>query len=154
MVWGGMADYDLTLTFYPARPNCNGKVLFHKNAWESGSEASFKPTIYNKRAGKNESFSRTKAARPSYKLKVAHQLIQRKQPTSGVSQTSRTLLKKGEWPANSPDLNPIENLRSIIDEAAYRDPFPKAMGGLTSRLRQAWRNIPLASLSELARAKV
>ena len=52
----------------------------------------------------------------------------------------------------SPDLNPIENLWSIIDEAAYRDPIPKTMGGLKSRLRQAWQNIPLASLRELARS--
>ena len=61
-------------------------------------------------------------------------------------------IQKDEWPANSPDLNPIENLWSIIDEAAYRDPIPKTMGGLKSRLRKAWRNIPLASLRELARS--
>ena len=61
-------------------------------------------------------------------------------------------IKKDEWPANSPDLNPIKNLWSIIDEAAYRDPIPKTIGGRKSRLRQAWRNIPLASLRELARS--
>ena len=63
-----------------------------------------------------------------------------------------TFIEKDEWPAKSPDLNSIENLWSIIDEVAYRDPIPETMGGLKSRLRQAWRNIPLASLSEPARS--
>ena len=53
-------------------------------------------------------------------------------------------IQTDEWPANTPDLNPIENLWSTIDEAAYKDPIPKTMGGLKSRLRQAWWNIPLA----------
>ena len=75
---------------------------------------------------------------------MAHQLIQQKQPSSGARKPSPNFIGKDEWPANSPDLNPIENLWSIIDEAAYRDPIPKMMGGLKSKLRQAWRNIPLS----------
>ena len=66
--------------------------------------------------------------------------------------TLPNFIGKDECPANSPDLNPIENLGSIIDKDAYRDPIPKTMGGLKSRLWQAWRSIPLASLSELARS--
>lgn len=31
----------------------------------------------------------------------------------------------------------------------YRDQIPKSLAGLKSRLRQAWRNIPRASLREL-----
>ena len=61
---------------------------------------------------------------------MAHQLavVQEKPPE---------FIEKDEWPANSPDLNPTENLRSITDEAAYRDLIPKTIGGLKSRLRQA-----------------
>ena len=71
-----------------------------------------------------------------------------------VQENLPNFIEKDDWPANLPDLNPNENLWSIIDEAAYRDPNPKAMGGLNSRLRQAWRNIPLTiSLSEPARSK-
>ena len=62
-------------------------------------------------------------------------------------------IQKDKWPANSPDLDPTENLWGIIDEAAYRNPIRKAMGGLKSWSWQAWRNIPLASLREpLARS--
>ena len=80
---------------------------------------------------------------PAHTAKATQQWCKRNLPN---------FIPKDEWPANSPDLNPTENLWSIIDEAAYRDPIPKTMGGLKSRLRQAWRNIPLASLRELARS--
>ena len=59
---------------------------------------------------------------------MAHQLIRRKQ---WYKKNLPNFIKKDEWLANSPDLNPIENLWSIIDEAAYSDPIPKTMGGLS-----------------------
>ena len=55
-------------------------------------------------------------------------------------------IQKEELPVNSPYLNPIETLWTIIDDAAHKDPIPKTMGGIKSRLRQAWQNIPLGSL--------
>ncbi|EDO27606.1 predicted protein, partial [Nematostella vectensis] len=46
--------------------------------------------------------------------------------------------------------NPIENLWSIIDEETYRDPQPRTMTSLKSRLKKAWRNVSLSTLSELS----
>ena len=35
-------------------------------------------------------------------------------------------IEKKCWPPNSPDINPVENLWSIMDEVVYKDPTPKA----------------------------
>ena len=51
---------------------------------------------------------------------------------------------------NSPDLNPIENIWSIIDETTYKDPAPKKMKELKRQLRFAWKDLSLDMLKELA----
>ena len=59
-------------------------------------------------------------------------------------------IAKDGWPANSPDINPIENIWSIIDETMYKDSAPKTMEELKRRLRFAWKNVTLDALKELA----
>ena len=53
-------------------------------------------------------------------------------------------------PPNSPDINPVENLWSIMDEVVYKDPTPKTMKDLKKRLKQAWKKIPLSTLLDLS----
>jgi len=46
-------------------------------------------------------------------------------------------IKKISWLPNLPDINPVENLWSIMDEVVYKDPTPKTMKDLKRQLKQA-----------------
>ena len=59
-------------------------------------------------------------------------------------------IEKTCWPPNSPDINPVENLWSIMDEVVYKDPTPKTMKDLNRRLKLAWKKIPLSTLQDLS----
>ena len=58
-------------------------------------------------------------------------------------------IKKDMWPGNLPDLNCIENLWSILDREAYKDPRPSTMAQLRRRLQHAWRTIPSQHVASL-----
>ena len=56
----------------------------------------------------------------------------------------QSYLHPADFPPNSPDLSPIENIWSLgptVDKC-YRDPKPKTVVQLKCRLRQAWRAVP------------
>ena len=57
---------------------------------------------------------------------------------------------KDMWPANSPDLSPIENLWAILGEGikAMRNP-PSTIAGLEKALKDAWKKIPTETLQNL-----
>ena len=59
------------------------------------------------------------------------------------------LINKDDWLANSPDLNPMENLFSILNEKVYCDPEPQTLDELKKRIRKAWREITIDCLKFL-----
>lgn len=63
-----------------------------------------------------------------------------------------TVWGKGVWSGNSPDLNPIENLWSILKESAYQEPFPKTRLELQARFEEKWNSLPVFLLQNLAQS--
>ena len=55
-------------------------------------------------------------------------------------------INRMDWPANSPDLNPIENMRDELGRRTYRDNPPQTIPQLRHRLAQEWQNIPQATI--------
>ena len=48
-----------------------------------------------------------------------------------------------DWPAKSPDLNPVANVWAVLgDKAKKRDNPPRNLGKLTMALQEEWQAIP------------
>ena len=65
-------------------------------------------------------------------------------------ETLPNFIEKTCWPPNSPDINPVANLWSTMDEVVNKDPTPETMKDLKRRLRQAWKKIPLSTLHDVS----
>ena len=148
MVWGGMTGRGLTrLHILPS-----GQTLTSEYYIKEILEKEVKPLTSRRQVtgGPTE--------RKLFSSKKAMSFVQDGAPvhTSKVTQTwchlknLPNLIPKDEWPANSPDLNPVENSWTIIDEITYRDPAPKTLDKLKKRLRFAWKNVTQDTLKELA----
>jgi hypothetical protein len=53
----------------------------------------------------------------------------------------RRVWSKNVWPGNSPDLNPIEHLWSMLQEAVFTEPRPRNREELITRVQYKWRSI-------------
>ena len=58
-------------------------------------------------------------------------------------------INKDDWLANSPDLMPMENLFSILNEKVYCDREPQTLDELKNRIIKAWREITIDCLKSL-----
>ncbi len=69
-----------------------------------------------------------------------------------ASTTIRFLRKRmtllDNWPANSPDINPIEHLWSIL-KVKLQEAGPKTLNALKSSLKEIWDSIPMEVINNL-----
>lgn len=54
-----------------------------------------------------------------------------------------------EWPANSPDMNPIEHLWDILKRQLRQQGPPNTLEELAERIQQAWNDIPQDQIGRL-----
>ncbi len=75
-------------------------------------------------------------------------LLQQDNATPHTAMITRNFLQQNninvlDWPANSPDLNPIENIWSELGRAVHRrDPIPANARQLRDALVAEWNNLP------------
>jgi len=147
IIWGGMTSRGLTgLHFIPQGQTLTAeyyinnilekevKLLLHR---KNVNEAIDKRKLFSS----NRHMTFVKDGAPAHAAKATQAWCKRNLPN---------FREKTSRPPNSPDINPVENLWSIMDEFVYKDPTPKTVKDLKRRLKQAWKNIPLFTLHDLS----
>ena len=135
IMWGGMTGRGLTgIHFLP-----QGQTLTDNYYINNILEKEVKPVLHHKNV--NEATDMRKIVQ----FQSPHDVRPRWAASTYCSQGHPGMVQKNlpnftektSWPPNSPDINPVENLWSIMDEVVYKDPTPKTMKDLKKRLKQA-----------------
>ena len=115
MVWGGMSSKGNTgLFFLPPKSTMNGQKYLELLQ----AKLKFHMQVHN-----CEIFMQDGA--PCHRCKIVTDFLKRNK------------IKKLDWPGNSPDLNPIENLWMILkDKVAEKQ--PTSLENLKSAIREVW----------------
>jgi transposase len=64
----------------------------------------------------------------------------------------KDFVSKNEWPGNSPDMNPIENLWSIMEAKVYENGHFDSYEELILKIQDVWNNISVETLQKLSRS--
>src|SRR6476619_3983820 len=80
----------------------------------------------------------------SYSSKMAHRPIHQRLAQEWIELHSPELVKKDEWPPNSPDLNPLDYhvWGAMLERYKSFTPKPKTKAELTAVLQQIWDELP------------
>lgn len=146
LVWGGMTARGLTkLHIIPNKTSVNSKYYINEILEKEVKPAFQRKTVCTDLTStklfniNNEGLFQQDGAR-------AHTS---KASVDWLNTNINGYISPDDWPPNSPDLSPIENVWSIMAVTVYADPEPQTMNTLKRRLRKAWKSIPLKTLKNL-----
>jgi hypothetical protein len=144
MVWGGMTGYGLTnLHFIPQGMRINSDYYI-ENILKKVVKPAFNVNVIDGllfSASGNGVFQQD-GARCHTSAKTILWL----------DENIPSYIHPTNWPPNSPDLSPIENIWSMLSTNVYKDPEPKTIAQLKRRLRQAWKAVTPDTLTNLIKS--
>ena len=141
MVWGGMTGHGLTdLHFVPQGMKINSDYYID-NILEKIVKPAFNDSVVQRILFRppNTGLFQQDGARCHTSVKTIRWL----------DENISSYIHPKDWPPNSPDLSPIENIWSILSNNVYKDPEPKTLVHLKRRLRQAWKAVTPDTLNNL-----
>lgn len=136
MIAGGFCAQGVSKLYFVENDTINGEY-YKENILPIYLEAMNNPSLFPIKS--RTTFMQDGA--PSHSTKVNIKYLESKIPN---------VWGKGVWPGNSPDLNPIENLWSLLKVEVQKNPVPQNISSLKARIKSVWENFPLNLLKNLS----